>query len=590
MPTSIRRLWWLLAGAHSVVAAWTVYTLLFLPGRIGRVGFFAVVLAVGVIGVALVPGVLNRLRVRVSLWLVAGGWALLCFGLGLVYKDLWLYAVICLLTGATGALVIYTLTEAHPVAWRWVWMVLIAAAAGVYVVRAWGLSVYPLMEMTDEPWLLSYAVAYEKTGELYSDLTSLPLVNAITPAVIHIPLWGWLRLTQFGLWEGRLFFLLFSVPVVFFTANAAKNVGGDIAGVIVFLAMLASMLLAQAARIRPDIHYALILSLSLWLYTIAVQKQNLLWHMVAGVVAGAGIFVHYNAAPLGLVLLISLYIPLLWQSPRQTWRFAVAFMVGGGMVAVFAFAVFVLPRLSDVISSISGRPSTGLDGVLYSLRGHIRNVYGHSQLEFLLIVAGVGAALLRRRSFDLSLVMLLILSHAALGFVAKEPFMQYVRQLVPIYGLLVGLMLARMPTVVEGDMRALSAGVLLPLMLLGTTLAAPLRHIVEGGGVQPPTPEAVQWIEDHVAPYETLLGSHYYYLWLNDYDYASTYIPNVLTNNFGAGNVDAAQIWREIDADVIIWDFESPGWMRPDSVMDYIEANDFVAVATFENAVIYSRE
>ncbi|MEM6530752.1 MAG: hypothetical protein AAF653_20815, partial [Chloroflexota bacterium] len=104
-----------------------------------------------------------------------------------------------------------------------------------------------------------------------------------------------------------------------------------------------------------------------------------------------------------------------------------------------------------------------------------------------------------------------------------------------------------------------------------------------------PPAEAAIWLQNNAREDASIVGSHLYYLWLYDFDYTSSHLPATLRRNYGGNAPDAVTLWAEIEPDYIIVDRESPGWMRPQSVIDYLESNDYSLWMSFDNADIYQR-
>ncbi len=593
MPISIRRAWILLAGAHLAITAWTVVTLVFLPGRIGRVGLLQCVLGAGVLIATLLPGKLAQLRGRVPLALVFTVWGALCFGLGIIGRELWLYAAISLLAGATGALLIYTISDERHMPARALWGGLALVAVGVYAVRAWALSVYPLMEMTDEPWLLSFVKGYERVGYLHPEITLgyTPYQDVIVPRMLLL-LAGWTQIVGLGYWEGRLFFLLMCVLVVVFTALAARDLYDTPTALLTALTLVSSMVLAQAGRIRYEVGVALCVAVSLWLFAMGTIKGKRALYLLAGAVMGLGAFAHLHAAPLGIVMAVALFAPHIMQNWRAGVINGLLYGTGGLAIAVVYVVVQVLPNPDLYFAATLVRAADDPSSFGMMLWGHLRNVYWHSRAEYLLILGGLAAAMVRRRPFDLSLVLAVMLGHITLGLITSTAFIHYVRVLAPLYALLVGALLSAVmrsdATNPQPDLRPVVAGALVMLPLLGSTLAAPLAHIAAGGTIHTPPPRAVERVHDIAPTDATLLGSHTYYLWFHDYRYGSVMVPNMIEDHLQQ-DVDAAQMWRDVAPDIVIWDGASPGWMRPESVWDYMAREGFREVARFDDVVIYAR-
>lgn len=607
----LRRWWGGLTGLHLVNVAHLVLYMI-QPGRDAGGAFAAfaagIVLAAALVGGATIwlrPDRLLRLRQSIARWWpVIGVMALAgLFAFGLLMRVEWLYAQVGLVWAATAALAFLTVEPQGDDGWRpghaW-WVVGGSVGLAVLVLRLLALSSYPPLHTVDEPWDLGRAVSYLRTGQL-SDWLMAGRDLAINR--LYALLGAWLRVFGANLWAGRAFMFGLSVLVIPFTMLAARNFYGRLAAVTTGLALLASTVLAYAARIRHDIGLGLALAVSLWLYSEALQRQRIGLHALAGAAMAMGLLAHFHAPFLAAAMVIGLYGPRYvarWRQQRN-WRpeaGLLAYTVGGAAMGVML--VLVVQPLPFAEGSLMTGPSLGgvtAPLVLRATAQHLANLASHSQYEFLLVLLGVGAAFWRRREPDQVLVMLFVSGHLALGLASSgENFMYYIVPLVPLYGLLVGGLFGRdgrdeAIMAARQGRRRLLVTLLFLLPGLGFTLAQPLRHVAQGRPLHRPPPPATQWVLDHVAPGATVVGEHDHFLWLTDYRFVSPQAPGFLPPEVRALYPTTLDFWDAMAVDVFLVDPARSTYplLEPLVEAGYFAARGYEIAAQAGTVTIYQR-
>lgn len=569
-----RRAWAGLAALQlPLLAGWALYLLE--AGRTGNRALLVFVGGVALLSLALMAFALlfPRLKTadgkwRLPLWarrgLVAGLIAL-GFVTGLVARPEWIYAFTLLNIAAAGGLAVYTLLpeSADRALPRWAWAVLGLGAAAVVLLRVYGLAYYPYTQITDEGWLLAWPVGYLRTGH-FSDY--LMFYGGHDVHRYYLPMAWWLSVVGVGFWEARLFSYLVTLGVVAVGGLAGASIYDRATGWLTAFALFASAVVMIGARVRHDAGLALSVALCLWLYGLALRRNRVWLHGLAGTVIGLGWFSHYHAIGFGPALALALYLPPYlaqvragggrrrWLPQAGFWAFAAGGLLGAGIV----FLLQVLPDWQAFLLTRETRTPTGLGGLLDATWGHLQSIAFHSRYEFLLILLGLGAALWRRRQTDLALALALIFCHLALGVMAAVAWDHYPMALTPIYGLLVAALLTRglrrtgEPARLTRRTAALGLAVLLPALSL--TLQIPLARLAAGAPVKPPPPPAAQWVLDHVPADALVEGEHYYYLWLHDYRYVSPISPNFMPADLRARLDTKEAQWADISPDVFILD------------------------------------
>lgn len=500
----------------------------------------------------LTPIALTELRQRARRWqsiylLFALG-AVLVYGLAL--RPEWIYAHIAI-TLSAGFTLGYELLygNAYPLT-RGGMFVIGAGVVGITAMRILALSVYPAYNINDEPWVMDWALSYARYGEFSH------MIMYYGGGDIHrfmLPVAWWIRLVGEGFWQTRLFFFLMLFPLTLLTALAARNLYKS--GWIAALVMFSSAVVMGGARIRQDVGLAVAVAAALWLYTEAVKRQKNVLHFLAGVAIGLGWFAHYHAIGFGAVLFIALYIPL-WVERRRRGEpmpvlGASLFIVGGLVAAGCVFLLQIVPDWEGFLVARQFRNPHTLSDLAIAFLKHWSNIVLHSQLELILILVALAAALWRRRLVDVQMALLLILMHAALALQANEAYPQYVHALSAVYGILLAGLFAYGFT----KRRIAYAGVTAALFMLpnlGFTLQVPVQHLLQREPLALPIPPVAAWIRENVAPTEKIVTEHWYYLWLTDYEFISPLTPDYTPLTQRLDSVEA--LWDQIAPDVVILD------------------------------------
>jgi hypothetical protein len=487
----------------------------------------------------------------------------------------------------------------HP---RWWMMAAGSFALIVTLVRLYGLSYYPFVDLQDEAWVTAWTVNWLQTGH-FGDPTLFGLGDAYYayPRFYWL-LGGWIRLFGIGLWQERVFGFLLIFPVIGFSAAAARNLYGMRAALLTAAALFASAVLMSAARVRHDIGLAICLAASLWLFTEAVKHRSDWRHFAAGLVIGLGMFSHYHAAGFGVALLIGLYVPRLVQR-RRIERGAILYGIGGAVGFLIVLIVQMLPDDIGgwlyIITRIS-KYSDDTNQFAVAFVGNFISIGFFSLFELLLLALGVVAAVRRRRERDVSLLLVLISGHVLLAIMASGAIYYYILPLAPIYGMLIGALFVR-PDDDRADLPYkrgdLVAFALLLMPVLGATTTRPLQAVLNGDSILAPTPPAVQWVLDNVPADQSVAGDLYYYFWLHDHPFASHLIHEYLypENEARYPTIDA--VWEAAAPAYIIidpaYDRSYRKYFTPLMATDWLNAHYTIAQDfddTLSTAVIYRRK
>ncbi|MEL6272283.1 MAG: glycosyltransferase family 39 protein [Chloroflexota bacterium] len=283
--------------------------------------------------------------------------------------------------GLAGALMIYTRFESASIqSWRRVIIIGSLAVAAMFFVRSSALASYPLFELSDEPWELArihHGIERGAIGDFIM-LALTPELEATTPKYFWIMIW-WAQLTSESIWHLRLLHLFQGILTIIFTILAAKNLYSPRTAYFTAFFLIGSALFLRLMQIRNDAPVALVIAVTLWLYSIALQRQSLWLHLLAGAVMGAGGFAHLNIVVFGPALAIGLYGPLIWQArSSESIRFAAAFVFGGAALGSILLLFVILPGWETLSFYAGTRQSEDFAAYIMAFQRHITNLLSHS--------------------------------------------------------------------------------------------------------------------------------------------------------------------------------------------------------------------
>lgn len=523
--------------------------------------------------------------------------ALLLFGIGM--RAEWLYAHMGLVLSGTVIVTLWTFYSDRnvPVAWRPALALVLVGAAAIIAIRLYSLSAYPPIHFIDEPWTLGWAISYVRTGQL-SDWIMIDRDFDIYK--YYAAMGQWLDILGVGFWRARLFSALVLSATFAFAVLAAWRLYERRTAFYTGAALFSSAIFLSGARIRHDAGLGLSIALSLWLYAEARQRDNRWQHLLAGVVLGLGMFAHYHAAIFLAPMIFGLYGPryLAALKSRHYWPESGAWLYGiGGIIGLSAVTlVQSLPSSTNdhLGESVARTLNPGNFSSAYIQ--HITNITHFSHFEFAIIVVGIAAALWRSDARDWTLLLLAAGLHAGLAIASSGAnFEYYLVPLTPVYGLLVGSMIARginskhAPLPLRASSQGAALRSLVLVIALGYTLRAPLEHVLQRRPVELAPSEAAAWVREHEETSQMIVGDHRHFIWLTDYRFISPLAPNLLPSELQEqlGNPEA--MWDMVQPDVFIVDTASSSYplLRPLVEAGYFERESYRKAATFGTTTIY---
>jgi len=540
-------------------------------------GAGVVLIALAVMGLAVwfnqplletLRGWLHRFR-----WIFAALVLLILAGFGYLIRPEWIYPHIIIMLALTAALLQITFfsMETSPRLNRWWGVLAFVGVLAVIAIRLYTLEYYPPINITDEPWGLGKAYSVFATGEMSEWLMLGVDGGAETASWIarYFEAMGWwLRgIGQVGIWEARSFSLLVAVIAGMMTLRAAYNLYDKQTMLLTGMVLVMGSVLIYNARIRPDAGLTLSLAASLWLFSEGLKRESVRWHFLAGAAMGLGLFAHYNTVFVAPALTAALYGPRYIQRAREgkyTPEAVMLLYIAGGIIAgMFVLSIQFFPNVEAFYRYRGSRTAADISDFLRGLLKHSTNYWHFSHYEFGLFILGIATALWRRKSADWTLVGFVVLYHLGLAFfiTADSAWTYYVAPLLAFSAILIARFIWEVACLMQlDDARTRAASFLLAAFLLIPNLSFTMRDstqvLLSGGSLRTPVPAAAQWILDNRPPETRILGDHYFYLWLYEYDYASPLIWKKIWDREDSlyYRENLAEFWDMLEVDIFIND------------------------------------
>jgi len=458
---------------------------------------------------------------------------------GYLIRPHWVYPHMIIMLALLTGLIYWTFLyrEISPMMQRMIIGLGVVVAIGIVAVRLYTLEYYPPINITDEPWGLGKAVSVVKTGEI-SEWLMLGVDGGAETAnwiARYFEAMGWwLRgIGQIGIWEARSFSLFAAILAGIATLRAAYNLYDKQTMILTGIMLFTTTVLIYNARIRPDAGLTLALACSLWLFSEGARSGKNLWHGLAGLAVGFGLFAHYNAVFVGPLMTVALYAPRYFERFREGKRLpemaTLWFIVGGMFAAFIVLSIQFFPNVEAFFRFRGARTTLGFADFVYGLLKHSTNMWHFSHYELGLFGLALFAAFWRRKNADLVLGLFVVLYFVGLAYfiTSVAAWTYYIAPLLAFSCLLIAAMVSQFIKAIQSnESSALSLAVVVLLLLMAPNFAFSMRTatdvVLSGQPARMPPPPAAQWILDHVEDQETIvLGDHFFFLWLYDYQYAS---------------------------------------------------------------------
>jgi len=524
-----------------------------------------------------------------------------CVGFGIVARPEWVYAHGGLWLALTAAAA-WTLTRtdaARALPARWLVVGAVVSVLAILGVRLYGLSIYPLMQISDEPWVLGWAISYARSGVISDPINAFGVYD---PQQFMILPGLWVRAFGDDFWTARLFFFLLTLPLCVLTGLAARRLYDDTrVGWLAGIFMFASAVVIAGARIRHDVGLALAVAGALWAFAEGRARGHLWLHAAAGLLIGIGGFAHAHAVLFGLVLTPALYLPGVMTKERGVRSSVLAFIGGGLIGAALVFGLQFLPAL--LMPSVAPRGARTPETIARAIEmfgAYFGAIGTFSLIELALVLAAVGAALWRRGRIDLSIALAIVGLHLGLALVAAGVLIDsYLVTITPLYAIAAAALIVR--GLRRGDALASDAqprfalGIFTAAVMLGVTLAVPIAHLARRQPIALQPTAAMAWLRDTVPTDRSIVAQHEYYLFLTDHDFISPFSTSYMSPAEAAAFASEAAAWDSLAPDYVVIDRNKVVFCAAMAICqtDYLDSRGYTIVQTFpgerEPIFIYKR-
>jgi len=365
---------------------------------------------------------------------------------------------------------------------RWIAWVLGAATIAVMVSHLATLTSYPPI-FGDEAWYADAAWNWLKTGMNYDTMHSPDQLRTgyewvRWPLLGNAPYLVSFAILGLGYFQARLVSWVFGALLLLVTFLVGRRTYGALTGVLAVLLLSLSPPFIQASRYaRPDIFLAVVVMVAYGLVTWALERNRWWAHLLAGLLLGLALDIHFNTIPLGLglgVLYLAVYRRRLLRMPG-TWLFAGGVLLG---VAYYA-AVHILPNpaiyVQEHITFFGTTHALPIEDLsvqtlLWSIRGEIAryDFYTHS-LAFGVIGASMAYLLVRGSRQDRNLLTFVGAVFVSFVLLVRSKHSEYAILLYPFFMLVVAEAFVSLVRARKGfDKERVFAAGLLTLFLLSS--------------------------------------------------------------------------------------------------------------------------
>jgi hypothetical protein len=173
------------------------------------------------------------------------------------------------------------------------------------------------------------------------------------------------------------------------------------------------------------------------------------------------------------------------------------YIVGGLSGALMVAIVQIFPDVRGLRGYRRPRNPESFSRLFHALRGYIDNIATRSRIELALGVAGLIAALWRRRLADQTLAVIGVFGLVALAFMSRTPFDQLIVPLMPFYGILIAALFSHALSRSKREvprLQIINTAVFLLFLApqFGLMLNGPLTDVIHAEPVRPEPPPFFQ--------------------------------------------------------------------------------------------------
>jgi hypothetical protein len=481
------------------------------------------------------------------------------------------------------------------VSWRsWLVVAGVGASAAIFLTVHY-LDRFPQLNRIDElhNWVVQWT--YANTGllgdALYRQMIPLPQPIYDSP---HYVL-GWLlRFIGDTFWQARFARLLMACLALPFIYLAGKRMYGKQTGLLA--AVVALILLAPTAYVRPDVFVGVMLSIALYVYLRAQESRRPLMHYLTGLcvaLAGEGHPLAYRFGIAFALLYGVRWLYQMWQARRlYIDGRLIALGLGGFTGMLIYLAIHILPNMDQGLhfatnySPISRTAKEQLDAAFFILMLQLEVWIGTSPFELLFVALGVAIAVSEFKHGDRVLLMLLVVSEllmlATYGYYREF----YQVHFLPVFSLLAGRALANLSGMMIGHFPA-GAGRRSTLVLVSMVLVVSLGSLAQTARSASKDTNRDEFMAiarqlKHDLPRDAIVvGAENYFMEIRSLNYYG--IQTITTDQWFKVKYQGYELWKATNPDIFILTNELDTSRYTDlwSIYRYMDDNGFKFVRCY---------
>ncbi len=475
------------------------------------------------------------------------------------------------------------------------WVVATATMGAMVVILAVHyLDRFPQLNLIDELHNWSVQWTYANTGLLGEAMyrQMIPLPQPLYPSP-HYAIALMLRFFGDTIWQARfarMLLMMFALPFIYLSG---KRMYGARAGL--FAVVFALLLIVPVAFVRPDFFVGVMLSVAIYLYLWAQQTRRPWPHYLTGLciaLAGEGHALAYRFGLTFAVLYGLRWLYQMWTTRRLflDGRF-VALVLGGATGMLIYLAIHILPGLEQGLhfaSNYAPLNRTIESQSAYAsamLQQQLDAWVSTSPLELIIVVFGVGLALIKFEDGDRLLLALLLVSEGLMLASYGYYRLYYQVHSLPIFALLAGRLVANLFDAKAAgrsragpcDRLALASMICVAafLVLVGNAQAAssdPLRDDYTQIGKR---------LKADLPADKIVVGNEDYFLEIRSLNYYG--IETVTTPSWFLVDYEGYRLWQVTNPDIFILSpqIDTPKYTDLKSIRSYIADNGFKLVRCY---------
>ncbi len=245
----------------------------------------------------------------------------------------------------------------------------------------------PIDNMGDESWMMNISEGILKWGKPIASIhVGTPIgeePQIVTSWIYNGALAGIFYIFGSSLWSGRFLSFLCGIGVIILTYYFGKNIGSPKVGLTSAFLLTTSIAFTWHSReMRPEMMLLLFITMSIYLFYIALQSDKYIFLLLSGLVATLSVQVH----PHGVLFAFSIFIIYLIIYRKKIFSRPTLFLLIGFSIGFTTWVVFnYIPYSSSSFDTIHKRylPPIGREDIFYLLLKSIQRILSLLTPEFL---------------------------------------------------------------------------------------------------------------------------------------------------------------------------------------------------------------